>query len=498
MPKSPKVASGDHPTAPSRGTTAALWPTAALSLCVFSVVTVSLLVNDRLLVGAAIILVLLVVAVYIQERVSSGNAVADSVADELTSLREQNAELQDLLRRHTGELTTSQKELVQEIRRREAAQDASSLNESRLRQIIDLVPHWIFAKDDFGTIVLANEAVARAYGVTLKEMIGRKDTAFLSNSVEVRRARETDDIVFADDTLTHSYEEDIHLASGETRIFQTSKVALKTANSDRRAVVGVSIDITERKRAEDEVRALNSDLEERVRARTAELAAANRELESFAYSVSHDLRSPLRGIDGWSLALLEDYGNRLDERGLGYLTWVRTEVQRMGRLIDDLLALSRLGRAELRFESVHLSELVDDQIKRMQSREPGRDVRTTVAGNVHVKGDSVLLGAVVQNLLENAWKFTSRRENALIEFGAEGENGTTTCWVRDNGAGFDMTYEKKLFSPFQRLHKASEFPGTGVGLASVQRIIHRHGGQIWATGVPEKGATFTFTLESAS
>jgi PAS domain S-box-containing protein len=473
------------------------WATAALAACVCTVVAVSLLVNNRLLIGAAIILILLAVGVYGHERERTVDATLEAARTRLQSLHAQNTELQELLLRHTGELTTSQTELVREIRRREAAQDASSLTEARLRQILDLVPHWIFAKDDAGTIVLANEAVARAYGVSLTQMIGRKDTDFLTSPYEVQRARQTDERVFVDDRNVLSYEEDIKLASGETRIFQTSKVALASGDSQRRAVVGVSIDITERKRAENEIKALNTELEERVRARTSELAAANKELESFGYSVSHDLRSPLRGIDGWSLALLEDYGDRLDERGKGYLTWVRTEVQRMGRLIDDLLALSRLGRAELKFEDVALSELVHDQFRRMRQREPERRVAATVAPDVFVKGDSVLLGAVIQNLLENAWKFTGRREEAKIEFGAERSNGTVTCWVKDNGAGFDMTYEKKLFSPFQRLHKATDFPGTGVGLASVQRIIHRHGGRISALGAPDEGATFTFTLEAS-
>jgi light-regulated signal transduction histidine kinase (bacteriophytochrome) len=229
--------------------------------------------------------------------------------------------------------------------------------------------------------------------------------------------------------------------------------------------------------------------------RTAELAAANRELEAFSYSVSHDLRAPLRSIDGFSQAVLEDYADKLDEPGRDHLNRVRAATQRMGQLIDDLLKLARVTRAEIRPTTVDLSALAANVLAELQKNEPGRRVEYRIEPGLTAEGDARLLRVVLDNLLGNAWKFAGKTANARIEFGAtRGSDGTPSYFVRDNGAGFDMAYANKLFSAFQRLHSMNEFPGTGIGLATVQRIILRHGGTVRAEGRPGAGATFYFTL----
>jgi len=301
--------------------------------------------------------------------------------------------------------------------------------------------------------------------------------------------------------------------------------------------------VSEVTQAEEEIRRLNADLERKVIERTVALQAANQELEAFSYSVSHDLRAPLRSIDGFSQAVLEDYADRLDDQGRDYLNRVRAATQHMGRLIDDLIKLARVARAEMQREPVDLSALAGDVFAALQKSEPGRRVEYRIEPGLAAEGDARLLRVVLDNLLGNAWKFTGKQAHARIEFGVlqqaspgmdevdrvgnrrsaspgmdevdrvgnrrsaspgmdevdrvgnrRSETGAPAYFVRDNGAGFDMTYAGKLFGAFQRLHTLSEFPGTGVGLATVQRIVHRHGGRVWAEGAVGKGATFYFTL----
>ena len=236
------------------------------------------------------------------------------------------------------------------------------------------------------------------------------------------------------------------------------------------------------------------ELEQKVQDRTAQLEAANKELEAFSYSVSHDLRAPLRGIDGFSKALLEDYGDKLDETGKQFLHRVRTAAQRMAELIDNLLALSQVTRGDLIREQVNLSLLAQSVAAELKQSDPGREVEFQVTNDVLVEGDPRLLLIVIENLLGNAWKFTSKHSHARVQFGVSNENGEAVYYVRDDGAGFDMAYGSKLFGAFQRLHQANEFQGTGIGLATVGRIVRRHGGRVWAKGEVEKGATFSFTL----
>lgn len=269
----------------------------------------------------------------------------------------------------------------------------------------------------------------------------------------------------------------------------------------RQSLLEVQTLLAEAEASRAALREANEQMEDQVRDRTLHLQAANKELEAFSYSVSHDLRSPLRGIDGWSLALKEDYGDQLDATANQYLDRVRREAQRMGQLIDDMLAFSRLGRADLHRSNLDLSALAGTVAARLRECHPERRFDFRIDPSMRAEGDAKLLDIVLSNLFENAAKFSGQREVALIEFGSRIETGPdwsgprTVYFVRDNGVGFDMAYADKLFGVFQRLHRVSEFPGTGIGLATVQRIVQRHGGRIWADARPDEGACFFFTLE---
>jgi PAS domain S-box-containing protein len=259
--------------------------------------------------------------------------------------------------------------------------------------------------------------------------------------------------------------------------------ALRDETGQLRGFGKVTRDMTERKRTEEEILFQNAQLE-----------AANKEMETFCYSVSHDLRAPLRGIDGFSSALLEDYGEKLEGAGKEYLSRVRAAAKRMGQLIDDLLSLSRVNRVEMRMENVDLSALAKEIATELHRQCPDRKVSFFIAEGLMAKCDAHLIRVALENLLGNAWKFTSKRPEARIEFGSLERDGQPEYFVSDNGAGFDAAFADKLFKAFQRLHTPDEFEGNGVGLVSVQGIVGRHGGRIWAQGTVGKGATFYFTL----
>jgi PAS domain S-box-containing protein len=254
-------------------------------------------------------------------------------------------------------------------------------------------------------------------------------------------------------------------------------------------------DITEQLHAEEQILLLNAELEQRVVARTAELLAAINDLEAFSYSVSHDLRAPLRAIDGFTRILLEEYASTFPEEAQHYFQRVRDNTQQMGQLIDDLLAFSRLSRQPLMKRSVDMAALIHQCLAELQPEQEGRQVAIHITELPNCQGDAALLKQVWTNLLTNALKYTRQRDSALITIDYQTDGAVMIYFIRDNGVGFDMRYSDKLFGVFQRLHRSADYEGTGVGLAIVQRIIQRHGGRIWAAAIPDQGATFFFTLE---
>jgi light-regulated signal transduction histidine kinase (bacteriophytochrome) len=274
-------------------------------------------------------------------------------------------------------------------------------------------------------------------------------------------------------------------------------LTLSPIRNEQQEIAGVSImvrDISAKKRAEEELHRYKAHLEEEVAARTEQLQAANKELEAFAYSVSHDLRVPLRAIDGFSRIVIDDYRDKLDDEGKRLLGVVRDNVQRMAQLIDDILALSRTGRAEMAVTPVDMAALAQAVVDELKPAMEGRAITVTIGDLPAVEGDRNLLRQVFINLLANAIKFTRPRTHAVIEIGGHTEGAEHVYYVRDNGVGFDMQFAQKLFGAFQRLHGVDEFEGTGIGLAIVKRIVTRHGGRVWADAVVDQGATFQFSL----
>jgi light-regulated signal transduction histidine kinase (bacteriophytochrome) len=262
-----------------------------------------------------------------------------------------------------------------------------------------------------------------------------------------------------------------------------------------KVIISTNQDITERKRAEEALKQAHAQLEERVAARTAELKAANEELEAFNYSASHDLRAPIRRIDGFSALLEQECAGQLSPGARDYLARIRKGCWQMTGVVDDLLKLSRILRQEVKSAKVDLSALAGEIAARLAETEPARAVKFTAAREVWAEGDEGLLREVLDNLLDNAWKFTRNTARAEVEFGARQRDGETAYFVRDNGRGFDMAFAGRLFQAFQRLHSPNEFPGTGVGLSIARRVVEHHGGRIWAEAAEDKGAAFYFTLK---
>lgn len=291
----------------------------------------------------------------------------------------------------------------------------------------------------------------------------------------------------------HGEELDLVFPDGRTVNTLISASPLYDEAGRLRGSLTVIVDLTQRKRAEQEILRLNADLEQRVRQRTAQIEAINKELEAFCYSVSHDLRAPLRSIRGFSEVLLERYAGNLDPQGQEFLRRACQSSVQMDGLIEDLLKLSRVSRSEIQWQTCDLSRLADSILENLRVNNPERAVECRVARNLRARGDEGLLRIVLENLLQNAWKFTGKQPRPRIEFDIT-TDPQRPFFIRDNGAGFDMNHVDRLFGVFQRLHSANEFPGTGIGLATVQRIINRHGGRTWAEGAQNQGATFYFTL----
>ncbi len=429
----------------------------------------------------------------------------------IEQLQKAHNELETRVEERIRELTTTNAALLREIEerkrteqelRRSVARERARIEDlSALMEILP-TPIWI-AHDPRCELVTGNTASYELLHVPHGSNVSRRKaeiplpyTSYINGEpvgegegpmhLAIRTARPVLDA-----------EIELRYDSGEIRHIYGNTVPLFNESGGVRGALGAFIDVTARKIAEEEARRLNEELEHRVAERTRQLEASSRELESFCYSISHDLRAPLRSIDGFSQALMDEYGEKIEGEGIDYLVRVRSSAQRMGKLIDDLLDMSRVTRTAMERQRIDLGEIARRIIAQLD-REENRRVEFCVDEHIEADADPRLLQIALRNMLDNSWKFTRRTRDARVEFGSRRDGNETIYFIRDNGAGFNMIYAHKLFRSFQRLHSPAEYPGHGVGLATVQRIIHRHGGRIWADAEVDRGATFYFTLEDSA
>ena len=373
---------------------------------------------------------------------------------------------------------------LQDLSQHSRVEEALRRSEERFRLMVENVQDYaILMLDPQGYVISWNTGAERIKGYRADEIVGQHFSRFYP-AEDIERGKPDHELVVAAEQGRFE-DEGWRVRKDGSRLWANVMItALRDESGKLRGFGKVTRDMTERKKIEEEVRIRNAQLE-----------AANKELEAFSYSVSHDLRAPLRAIDGFSLAVLEDYQDKIDAEGRAHLERIRAAAGRMGQLIDDMLQLARIARAEMVRDKVNLSRLAQEIASQLQASEPKRQTTFVIQPDLMVEGGRALLRVVLQNLLDNAWKFTGHQLHARIEFGIQKQDSGQVYFVRDNGAGFEMQYANKLFGVFQRLHRQSEFTGTGVGLATVQRIIHRHGGRIWAEGATGQGATFYFVLQ---